>query len=426
MYWLEKVEIEGLWDSKNIAFSLGDRANFVIGRNGTGKTTIINLIAATLEVNFPMLDAISFRSIVLTFKEINGRKKPSIQVTRSIRRKTGYPRINYRIKEMQSSEGTLYSLDELEEQHAIREMPDRHVNSVLRRKHVSIIKEQVTSISNISWLTIHRGMAKTRRREEKNYESTVEMKVDYLSDDFIRYYSHLSRQYDRETQKFQLGIFLKLLESIYEESVKDELESLVLEKELEALSDIFQFFGLEDNRYKREIDGHYKQTKVSIDKFIQNKGLTFTDLFAIVNTLKIHGLVDEWNQLNQKRESIFAPIETFKTIINEMFIGKEIAVNENNDLEVTIGDRQPLALSCLSSGEKQIFILLAEALLQQSRPWLYIADEPELSLHVSWQEGLVENLLRINPNAQFLFATHSPEIVGAFSDNIIDMEKYFT
>jgi predicted ATPase len=69
--------------------------------------------------------------------------------------------------------------------------------------------------------------------------------------------------------------------------------------------------------------------------------------------------------------------------------------------------------------------VLGEALLQEKRPWVYIADEPELSLHVRWQESLVENLRTINPNSQIIFATHSPDVVSIFDEKVFDMERMF-
>jgi predicted ATPase len=77
----------------------------------------------------------------------------------------------------------------------------------------------------------------------------------------------------------------------------------------------------------------------------------------------------------------------------------------------------------LSSGEKQLLILFAEGLLQQNHEWIYIADEPELSLHVDWQTQLVDDLRSINPHAQILFATHSPDIVSSYSSQVFDMQK---
>jgi predicted ATP-dependent endonuclease of OLD family len=53
---------------------------------------------------------------------------------------------------------------------------------------------------------------------------------------------------------------------------------------------------------------------------------------------------------------------------------------------------------------------------------IFIADEPELSLHVSWQAELLKALRDLNRNAQLIVATHSPEIVAGFTNNVIDME----
>lgn len=82
-----------------------------------------------------------------------------------------------------------------------------------------------------------------------------------------------------------------------------------------------------------------------------------------------------------------------------------------------------IRISDLSSGEKQLFIQLLEVLLQEGKPAVLIADEPELSLHVSWQEKLLAALRELNDNAQIIVATHSPDIVGPFRPSVIDMES---
>ena len=82
--------------------------------------------------------------------------------------------------------------------------------------------------------------------------------------------------------------------------------------------------------------------------------------------------------------------------------------------------------SSLSSGEKQLLIQFMEMILQEGRNLIFIADEPELSLHLAWQEKLLETLRNLNENAQLIVATHSPDIVAGFSSNVIDMKKVIT
>ena len=70
-------------------------------------------------------------------------------------------------------------------------------------------------------------------------------------------------------------------------------------------------------------------------------------------------------------------------------------------------------LERLSSGERQILILLTFLAFVASEGQVFIVDEPELSLHPKWQSLFVEALLSQAPSAtQIIMATHSPEIVG--------------
>jgi len=53
---------------------------------------------------------------------------------------------------------------------------------------------------------------------------------------------------------------------------------------------------------------------------------------------------------------------------------------------------------------------------------MFFADEPELSLHIEWQEKIISSIRDLNPNSQIIVATHSPEIAGRWRENMIDME----
>ena len=38
-------------------------------------------------------------------------------------------------------------------------------------------------------------------------------------------------------------------------------------------------------------------------------------------------------------------------------------------------------------------------------------DEPEVSLHVDWQQELVSIITEMNPNIQLILTTHSPAVI---------------
>jgi predicted ATP-binding protein involved in virulence len=48
-----------------------------------------------------------------------------------------------------------------------------------------------------------------------------------------------------------------------------------------------------------------------------------------------------------------------------------------------------------------------------------LIDEPELSLHVSWQRALLSTLISGDKHIQYLVATHSPMIVSEYGDRAV-------
>ena len=63
----------------------------------------------------------------------------------------------------------------------------------------------------------------------------------------------------------------------------------------------------------------------------------------------------------------------------------------------------------LSSGQSQILALIT-AVNGAPEGSLVLLDEPEISLHVDWQERLVEQLHMDSPGSRLMIATHSPDI----------------
>lgn len=68
----------------------------------------------------------------------------------------------------------------------------------------------------------------------------------------------------------------------------------------------------------------------------------------------------------------------------------------------------------MSSGEKQLIVMLAHLAFHKKnrRSPIFIIDEPELSLHISWQEIFVDALITASPDTQFIMATHAPAILA--------------
>ena len=131
-------------------------------------------------------------------------------------------------------------------------------------------------------------------------------------------------------------------------------------------------------------------------------------------------IVQLLNESEQKKDNVFYIYNVFKEEFYK-FCKKEIIVKPYENINTLLNHN--VYLSQMSSGEKQLFILLVEAVLMNQRTVISITDEPELSLHIDWQRNLLPCIKKLNSNAQLIVATHSPEIAGGFPNNIIDMES---
>ena len=116
------------------------------------------------------------------------------------------------------------------------------------------------------------------------------------------------------------------------------------------------------------------------------------------------GDADAAQQLSQKNTR-------FQDIVDELFrdTGKKMLRTENELRFTQIGE--VLLPYQLSSGEKQILIILLTVLVEDNMPYVLFMDEPEVSLHLEWQKRLVDLCLELNPNVQIILTTHSPAIV---------------
>ena len=121
-------------------------------------------------------------------------------------------------------------------------------------------------------------------------------------------------------------------------------------------------------------------------------------------------------------DDILAKVETLKRIANSRFLYKQVAVSKDG-IVVATPEGQLLDLEMLSSGEQHELVLLYGLLFRVSQGALIMIDEPELSLHVAWQERFLSDIDDIAKLSSFhvLLATHSPQIIGDRYDLAIEL-----
>ncbi len=112
-----------------------------------------------------------------------------------------------------------------------------------------------------------------------------------------------------------------------------------------------------------------------------------------------------------KAADISRPKTHFQNLMDDLFseTGKKILRQNNEILFEQDGDI--LTPYQLSSGEKQMLVILLTVLVQDNQPCTLFMDEPEISLHVEWQQRLISLIRSLNPNVQIILTTHSPALI---------------
>ncbi|MFY1865508.1 AAA family ATPase [Achromobacter xylosoxidans] len=425
---IENIRIDGLWGrAEPLKIAFNDDYNFLIGQNGTGKTTVINLLAAALTADFERLDRVHYDRIQIKLKARGNRKRPIIEIIKSQKENLPYFAIQYSVRASSSANAVIFDFDKFEEERFYRTAPPR-----IRRERNAArfydIRHQLGALFNVRWLSINRASDEFTPDEEKRFASMVDRKVAELSSEIVKYLGRLTKRYADETLEFQQSSLLSLISAESEFKLNELVKSIDLNEERHALEKAFELLGVAPAKYQKTLNTHFNNFNAAAAKF--GKPISMFELGSVYNALKAHYLVQKYNSLQTKRLEIFAPRDNFLRVFNELLAPRKfIDTSGRGDLVVYPGSKRPITdkdksiqLDELSSGEKQLFIILGEALLQEQRPAIYIADEPELSLHIKWQEKLTHSIKSINPNAQIIFATHSPDIVGLHDDKIIDME----
>ena len=123
-----------------------------------------------------------------------------------------------------------------------------------------------------------------------------------------------------------------------------------------------------------------------------------------------------------KAQQLSEPKKKFQDLIDDLFsdTGKKIMRTENEIMFSQIGET--LYPYQLSSGEKQMLVILLTVLVEDNLPYVLFMDEPEVSLHIEWQKRLIELILDLNPNVQIILATHSPAVImNGWMDNVTEV-----
>jgi hypothetical protein len=163
-----------------------------------------------------------------------------------------------------------------------------------------------------------------------------------------------------------------------------------------------------------------KKTKKAGMKSQRGPFIPDKDYFEwIINKPQADRILEHLRLLHEyimNRDALHDPITRFLSLVNGFLVQtqKIVSVGVTGQLKVQIsGSADNHQITALSSGERQLLVMLAHLSLNPNlaRSGVFIVDEPEISLHIDWQEKFVDAIQAANPNVQLILATHSPAII---------------
>ena len=162
---------------------------------------------------------------------------------------------------------------------------------------------------------------------------------------------------------------------------------------------------LSDSRVKTELDWQiYRLQKRFLDYQV-NIGNRIIELLTSG---------DSEDQL--KAAEVSAPKKQFQDMIDELFADTNKKIDrKSNEIQFVQtngnGSTEMITPYQLSSGEKQMLAILLTVLVENREPYALLMDEPEIPLHIDWQQRLIDLIRQLNPNAQIILSTHSPALI---------------
>ncbi|EOW3712715.1 AAA family ATPase [Vibrio fluvialis] len=169
-----------------------------------------------------------------------------------------------------------------------------------------------------------------------------------------------------------------------------------------------RFFYIRDAMHIRE-----SQLDSSLSKLIEE------------HNFDMHALIEDsaYSDIQSKKKEI----SDLYLLLNKYFrgTGKELVKdNEDNKLTLKFTDKdESISWHLLSRGEKTLMYLFLAVYLYKDKVEVFLLDEPEIALHVSWQEHLIQDLSNLAPLKQFVIATHSPSLVmDGWMDNCLNIK----
>lgn len=430
----------GVFGYLNFDLKFNRDLNYLIGCNGSGKTTVLKMINALLAPNFYELIVIPFSEIEVSIDNAGKQVKISAAThgDKIILSATGAD---------SALELPVYSEEEINYLSAHRGGVQEVIDDVIRKTSDHPIVTQLAEFPSPIFLALDRRRPDSPKDfTEREYlfqrqRTNVAMSergvrarrlirgalgVSLMETELMvqRAYRKMREVEAEHSLQLRNSILLSAFQYVefnpaefatLRDSIAERTTLLNRRNEIKvALSKI----GTSEDRLIKDVDRFFDRLTKLIQTMTPKKEEDFhvhiewlTNKAQIDRFANIVELIDE----NQSRiDAVYQPITHFQETINEFYrdSGKTVSIDPVGHIQISNPNGVTASVGSLSSGERQILVIFAHALFSSNQSNVFIIDEPELSLHLNWQEKFASTIQTVSPSHQYLMATHSPEIIG--------------
>jgi len=428
----------------NIKVDFRSDLTFLTGINGSGKTTVVRGITALLTPSVSLLSQLSYEKLTVTVD--NNGKQITIESTREndlvivrcslVDRQMSFLAMSSENFEhdLRYRERTSDRIREIETAlvadpvyKTIRALPSPMVLGIERRYTSEQIDEDDLLSARIrrrsalrSTNPLHSALAQAGDIADAAYKR-VQFQQRNLTDQLRRdMILNAIRFEDRNSTNLAI---LKMDVARAQATVKNNLDKLDL-TQVEIASAIDPFFQkleqlkevIQDETDLSKLINSDDSVKMQAVVDLIGNSAQFTRVNRMINLLKSY----EQEKIESSRS-----IDRYLRIINSFLSDsqKQIVFDDQGILMVRMRNGNLAPITSLSSGESQILVIITHLALNQAvqNDRVFIVDEPELSLHVRWQELFVDSIQEVNPALQLILATHSPSIILDRVENCVDL-----
>lgn len=438
---LSKLTVKKLYGNYDYDVKFNADVTLLYGTNGCGKTTILNIITSIITGSIYKLFSYKFEKIVLNYYDERDNKiKKRVSLIKKIEDniEIDFQEQMQNIIKIQMPEERRHRVDSLD---------------ALYLEEYPVLKE-IRKEFNYVYLALNRAAALSnndeyyymkRRRFFLEEDSIIEPdridpEIRYVESLINRRYVNATTQTNKINNEFRNSI----LKSALDVNIQTDLGKFLSDFNVNALrkTDISEI----KNSYMKILsdlqiisEEEKKQYAVFFDnysKLLKNvrSKMELTNMFSLFTAYnemkKIQRIVDIAADAEQQKADIMHPIELYLDTVNEFIstsdFEKKIDININGRVYFKTNDSENyLSIQYLSSGERQLLVFFANLIfgVKDTSSGIFVVDEPELSLHLSWQKVFVKKALEVNNNVQLIFATHAPEIIGKYRDRAEKLQR---